>query len=218
MPPSRGDAPKLKQILHSWQIFSIAVTVVIGTGVFNDYGAAAKTCGPVGLLIVFLMVGVLAVFSMDSFSELLQLFQTVNPMVELVHEFVDPSLAQIVGLAYWFAYSSLMPVQLTTASGYLNLYAPNTSGWQFGKVITFWILAPLIITLLNIAPVKYFGMVESAGGLVKLVLLLLIILILFYLAGEAHGNVFWSQGVISRLTPEAFPGSAICLSIVSTLR
>jgi len=213
MSRSTDDAPKLKQILHSWQIFSIAVTVVIGSGVFNDYGAAAKTCGPVGLLIVFLTVGVLAIFSMDSFSELLQLFPTVNPMVELVHEFVDPSLARLVGFAYWFAYSSFMPVQMATASGYLDLYAPDTSGWKFGKVVTFWILAPLVITLLNIAPVKYFGMVESAGGLTKLVLLLVIILILYYVAGEAHGNVFWSQGVVSRLGPDALPGSAMCLSI-----
>lgn len=213
MAHSRNGAPKLKQILHSWQIFSISVTVVIGSGVFNDYGSAAKTCGPVGLLIVFLIVGVLAIFSMESFSELLQLFPTVNPMVELVHEFVDPSLARVVGFAYWFAYSSFMPVQVSTASGYLNLYVPNTDGWEASKIVTFWVLAPLIITLLNIAPVRYFGMIESAGGLIKLGLLLVVILMLFYVAGEAHGSAFWDQGVISRLSSEGLPGSAICLSI-----
>lgn len=214
MPRARDESPKLKQVLHSWQILSIAITVVIGTGVFNDYGSAAKTCGPAGLLIVFLIVGVLAISSMDSFSELLQLFPTVNPMVELVYEFVDPELARVVGFAYWFAYSSFLPVQVTTAGSYLNLYAPDDGGWKFGKIVCFWIFAPFIITLLNIAPVKYFGYVESAGGLVKLALLSIVILMLFYIAGEAHGGTFIEEGVFSRLSSDALPGSAICLSIV----
>lgn len=47
-----------------------------------------------------------------------------------------------------------MAVQLSRAATYLDFYVSPTAGWEFGKIVTFYILLPLIIILLNIAPVK----------------------------------------------------------------
>lgn len=38
---------------------------------------------------------------MEGLSEMIQLFPTINPIVELVHEFVDEDLALLTGFVYW---------------------------------------------------------------------------------------------------------------------
>lgn len=54
------------------------------------------------MLVAFFVVSTLAIAAMDGLSEMIQLFPTVNPIVELVHEFVDPELARLTGFAYWY--------------------------------------------------------------------------------------------------------------------
>lgn len=80
----------------------IVITVVIGSGCFTDFGVAARTAGPVGLILAVLILGVVAVCAMEGLSEMTQIFPTVNPLVELVHHFVDADLALCVGISYWY--------------------------------------------------------------------------------------------------------------------
>lgn len=53
------------------------------------------------MLVAVVVVGVIAICAMEGLSEMIQRFPTVNPIVELVHEFVDQDLALCVGVAYW---------------------------------------------------------------------------------------------------------------------
>lgn len=75
---------------------------MIGTGIFTDIARAAATAGPAGLMIGIAVVGLIAIAVMDSLSELIQLFPTVNPIVEFVDLFVDPALATCVSISYWY--------------------------------------------------------------------------------------------------------------------
>jgi len=55
-----------------------------------------------------MLVGTIAIAVMDGLSEMLQLFPTINPMVEFVEAFVDPTLATCVSVSYWYLASELL--------------------------------------------------------------------------------------------------------------
>lgn len=86
---------------HNLTFQCISITAVIGNGCFTDFPRAAATAGPTGLVIGIALVGMIAIAVMESLSELVQMFPTVNPIVEFVDLFVDPALATCVAISYW---------------------------------------------------------------------------------------------------------------------
>lgn len=107
-----------RQELFGWQIFvgtrallpifnpddlqMIAISSVLGVTIFNDDGEALEVAGPSGALLAFAIVGLVAICVMEGISEMIQMFPTPNALMEFVHAFVDPDLAWIVGIAYWY--------------------------------------------------------------------------------------------------------------------
>jgi len=125
------------------------LTAVIGTGAFTDFGRASATIGPGGALLVIGIVGIIAALFMEALSEMLQIFRTVNPLVEYVQVFVDPALAKCVAAVYWFSYASFMADQLMTAASYLE------ENLVIGETISiFYITVPLMLLALNMLPVE----------------------------------------------------------------
>ena len=100
-------------------------------------------------MLVIGIVGIIAALFMEALSEMLQIFRTVNPLVEYVQVFVDPALAKCVAAVYWFSYASFMALQLVTAASYLK------EDLDIGETISiFYITVPLILLVLNILPVE----------------------------------------------------------------
>ncbi|KIX02515.1 uncharacterized protein Z518_08456 [Rhinocladiella mackenziei CBS 650.93] len=188
----------LKQVLRSWQIFFLSITTVIGTGVFTDYGSVIATAGRGNLIIAVGIVGLTAIALMECLSEMSQLFPCVNPLVEYVHEFVDPELAICAGVAYWFAFSSFLALQLATAASYLGAYTDNL----LAKIFIFYVFAPILIVFVNLKNVKvrwlryaaefyarvderkWYANLETAGGFLKICSMIATIMILCFLAGK----------------------------------
>lgn len=115
-------------------------------------------------------MGLLAIAVMDGLSEMVQIFPTVNPLVEFVDVFVDPALATCVAVSYWlvdgvnfqkisaltlvrrYAYASFMAVQLTSAASYVKPEkAEDDSSQDKGiRAVCFFIIAPAVIIFLNL--------------------------------------------------------------------
>ena len=76
---------------------------MIGSGAFVANGEALKMAGPSGLLIAILFIGIIAICTMESLSELVQLFPAPNAIVEYVAHFVDEDLSWLIGFAYWYS-------------------------------------------------------------------------------------------------------------------
>ena len=74
--------------------------------IFYSDGKALAAAGPSGVILAFVIVGVVTVCVMDCVSELAQMFPTQNAIVAYVRVFVDKDLAWVVGIAYW-----LLPLQ-----------------------------------------------------------------------------------------------------------
>ena len=58
--------------------------------------------GPAGVLCAFVIVGLIAICVFECLSELIQMFPAPNALLEYVRAFVDPDLAWVVGIAYWY--------------------------------------------------------------------------------------------------------------------
>lgn len=62
---------------------------------------ALQLVGPLGLLVAFLILSVIAACIGDTVSHLVQHFSTPNAVFEYVYHFVDEELAWVVGFSYW---------------------------------------------------------------------------------------------------------------------
>lgn len=80
----------------------IAIGGTIGVGFFSNSSLILGVAGPGGALLAFALVGVVAIAAMEGLCEMIVLWPIPNPMVEFVRAFVDPDLAIVVGIAYWW--------------------------------------------------------------------------------------------------------------------
>ncbi|TLD18612.1 hypothetical protein PspLS_10131 [Pyricularia sp. CBS 133598] len=85
-PKQRQDRKKLLQELTGLQIYFILLSVVIGSGVFNNNGEVLLLAGPMGLLLAVSLFDVVAMFVGETVSEFLQLSPVPNA---IFFEFVD---------------------------------------------------------------------------------------------------------------------------------
>ena len=71
--------------------------------IFYSDGKALAIAGPSGVILAFVIVGVVTVCVMDCVSEFAQNFPIPNAVVSYVGIFVDRDWAWIVGIAYWYS-------------------------------------------------------------------------------------------------------------------
>ncbi|CAF9911795.1 MAG: hypothetical protein HETSPECPRED_000447 [Heterodermia speciosa] len=156
--------PKLRQELYGWQIFMITISAVIGVTIFYIDGEALEVAGPGGTLMAFVIIGIVAICVNEGISEMIQCFPAPNALMEYVKAFVDPDLAWVVGIMYWYTYAAIFAIQIIAAasfSAYWNLA-------QVYQTVAFYGLAPVVILFINFAGVWYFGWIETVGGFLKI--------------------------------------------------
>ncbi|KAF2097248.1 amino acid transporter [Rhizodiscina lignyota] len=180
-----GDGTGLRQELRSWQIFAIVLTAVIGGGAFSGNGEALEIAGPAGFLTSVILMGLISIAVLDGISEFVQLFPARNALPEYTKAFVDRDLSWIVGIAYWYTFSSVFAVQNLAAAN-LSKYWGMSQLWQ---TLGFYVLIPIGVTGINLSPVSIFGWIESISGILKVFLAFGTAVLLYVIAGLAHiGN------------------------------
>lgn len=110
-----------------------------------------------------------------------------------VNRFVDPSLAFAAGWNYWYAYAMLIAAEASAASIVLDY-------WNVPVSVAVWItIVLLIILLLNVIAVSFFGEAEFWFASIKLITIMgLIILgiVLFFGGGPKHDRLgfrYWQN-------------------------
>ncbi|KAF4634110.1 hypothetical protein G7Y89_g4002 [Cudoniella acicularis] len=151
---------EVKRGLEGWQILFIAVSGIVGMGLFDNSGLVLGIAGPSGSILSYGLVGAGVICVMEGVSEMIGHWPISNAMVEFVRSFVDEELATIVGFAYCFA---------TLIVGAANL-AQYWDWPNFYQSMIFIFFLPLILLVLNCLGVKYYGNVESIAGILKLFL------------------------------------------------
>ncbi|QDS67850.1 hypothetical protein FKW77_007563 [Venturia effusa] len=177
-----GPEPKLKQSLRHYQIFFIALSGVIGGGIFNNNAQALELSGPGGLILSIFAMGIIAICVGECISELVQQFPAPNAIVEYVTAFVDKDFGWVVGIAYWYSMAAVFAIQ-SLAAAQLSMYWGMNQTWQ---TLTFYLLVPVALILLNILGVFTFGIVETIGGALKVCLVTGISIMLYVFAAQEH--------------------------------
>ncbi|KAI5368459.1 hypothetical protein J4E82_010754 [Alternaria postmessia] len=139
-----------------------------------------KVAGPAGALVALVIMGVIAICAAEGLSELTQLFPAPNAIVEYVRAFVDEDLAWVIGIAYWFTYSSIFATQNLAAAN-LAVYWGLTQVWQ---IVLFYFVTPGVLVAINLVGVGTFGWIEAIGGILKIMLVLGATIVLYVISAQ----------------------------------
>ncbi|CZT50017.1 probable arginine transporter [Rhynchosporium secalis] len=182
----RHDQPEgLKRKLKSRHLQMIAIGGTIGTGLFIGSGGAIAKSGPAGALIAYIFVGTIIYSVMTSLGEMATYMPVTGAFTAYATRFVDPSLGFAMGWIYWFSWAMTYALELTVTGLIIQYWAPNLSIAIF--IAVFWVL----ISILNMLPVSFYGEFEFGLSMVKVITVLGFIIFAICIAAGAG-----QQGVI----------------------
>ncbi|KAG0331163.1 hypothetical protein BG000_011159 [Podila horticola] len=178
---------QLARGLKSRHIQFLALGGAIGTGLFVGSGGILADSGPAPLFMAYLSMTVIVWNVMNNLAEMVVYLPMRGITVPyFVGRFVDPSLAFAVGWNYWYAYAMLIGAE-ATAAGIIIDY------WNLPVNIAVWITIVLVIMLLlNIVAVSFFGEAEFWFASIKLITicgLIILGLVIFFGGGPNQDGV-----------------------------
>lgn len=166
----------------------------MGTGLFVGSGAILSTVGPANLFMAYIVMSFILWAAMNCLAEMTTYLPTKGASVSYyIDRFVDPSLAFAAGWNYWYAYAMLVSAEVSAATLVVQYW---THAIPVPVLITIFLL---VILLLNIFAVSWYGESEfwfASLKILGIVSLILIGIILFFGGGPTHDRLgfrFWDH-------------------------
>lgn len=139
--------------LSNRQVQMIAIGGAIGVGLFYGTGEKIATAGP-GLVLSFLVAGVVAFFVLRAMGELVLYRPTAGSFVEYSRQFIGPWAGYVSGWMYWLNWVATGVAEITAIGVYVKYWAPQIPQWLSA-------LAALALLLgVNLVSVRLFGELE----------------------------------------------------------
>ncbi|KAJ5994498.1 Arginine permease CAN1 [Penicillium sp. IBT 35674x] len=148
------QGPALKRKLKSRHLQMIAIGGTIGTGLFISSGEALAHAGPVGALIAYIFIGSIVFSVMTSLGEIATYLPVSGAFTSYATRLIDPSLGFAMGWIYWFSWAITYALELTATGLIIQYWDPTINTAIF--IAVFWV----VITILNLLPVNFYGEVE----------------------------------------------------------
>ncbi|KAF9287642.1 hypothetical protein BGZ68_001501 [Mortierella alpina] len=186
---------QLARGLKSRHIQFLALGGAIGTGLFVGSGAILSSTGPAPLFMAYLSMMLVVWNVMNNLAEMVVYLPMRGITVPyFVGRFLDPSLAFAVGWNYWYAYAMLIGAEASAASIIIEY-------WEMPVHKAVWIsIVLLVMLLLNIIAVSFFGEAEFWFASIKLITICgLIILgfVIFFGGGPNQDGIlgfyYWKE-------------------------
>jgi len=129
----------------------IAVGGSIGTGFFIGSGGALNRGGPGGILIAWIIMGIMLISTVQNIGEMAIMYPVTGGFYTLVSRFIDPSWGFAMGWNYVLQWAVVLPLELTAAAFTLQFWDKN------GTIsVAVWIsIFFVIILLLNLFPMGF---------------------------------------------------------------
>lgn len=180
-----AEGEELHRGIQPWHVSLIAIGGIIGSCYFLGLGAVYGDMGPGAVLIAYIIAGITIYGVMQSFAELLVNIPRRGSYVTYAKEFMGPSIATGVGWAYWANWIFYIPSEALAAGYFMNYFIKlpvpqgiadwmgsfaglsyEDANWGFSTFI--WgLVALLLLTLINVYQVKWFGHIESVMAIAK---------------------------------------------------
>ncbi|KAF9021343.1 amino-acid permease inda1 [Hymenopellis radicata] len=192
------DMPMLQPKMKSRHLNMIAALGgSIGTGLFVGSGAALNSGGPAGVLIAWIIIGVMLINVTQALGEMCILYPVSGGFYTLAIRFLDPSFAFAMGWNYVFQWAVVLPLEITVAVTTVNY-------WNNSLTVAEWItIFYLVIIIACIFGTLGFAEEEFWSSCLKLFVVVMFIFIGIVCAagggpssgeyGTYTGGKYWSN-------------------------
>ncbi|GAA5836294.1 hypothetical protein JCM3766R1_003482 [Sporobolomyces carnicolor] len=133
------ENPILQQKMKPRHLTMIAVGGSIGTGLFIGSGQALRNGGPLGILIAWLIIGVMMINVTQALGEMCILYPVSGGFYTLAVRFLDPGFGMALGWNYFAQWAVVLPLEIT-AAGITVQYWERAAAVPIAVWITvFWV-------------------------------------------------------------------------------
>lgn len=205
------DNSKLERGLKPRHVEMIALGGTIGVGLFMGSASTIQTAGP-SVLLCYALAGLVMFFIMRIMGEMLYLEPVTGSFATYGHKYICPFAGYLTAWCYWFLWVTVGLSEVTAVGIYVHFWFPDVPQWisALGGM--------LIVTLANMAAVKYYGEFEFWFAIIKVttIVVMLVVGAMIILFGFGNNGVplgfsnIWSHG---GFFPNGFGGmiSAMCV-------
>ncbi|KAH3682312.1 hypothetical protein WICPIJ_006727 [Wickerhamomyces pijperi] len=169
---------RLKKDLKARHVSMIAIGGALGTGLLIGSGSALSSSGPASLLIGYSFIGLVIYMVMCCIGELATYIPLSEGFAGYASRYCDDSLGFAVGYCYLFKYFIITPNQMVAGALVLQYWIPSEKVNPGVWIVCFMVL----ITLINVIGVKFFGEFEFWLSSLKVLIVLGLILLLLVIA------------------------------------
>lgn len=162
------DIDRVQRRLKQRHVQMIAIAGTIGTGLFLGSGHALAGAGPLGALIAYILVGTVSYSSLCAIGEMTTWAPISGTFPHFSARWVDPALGFAVGWNYFYTNAISTPVEITAAVILLSFWDTNTG---HAHVAGYTLVLCVLVCLVNIFGVRYFGESEFIFSIIKLTLI-----------------------------------------------
>ena len=180
VPVGHAGVGAVSRKLSSRHIQMIGIGGGIGTGLFVGSGIALANAGPVGVLLAYIITGMMIFGVMEGLAEMSSYLPVSGSFMHFASRFVDPSLGMALGWNYWWCYAIGWASELSAASAVIGY-------WNADINIAAWISIMMVVgAVLNFAGVNIYGESEVVTSTIKL--MAFVALIIFGLVIDLGGG------------------------------
>ncbi|KAK8164667.1 amino acid permease/ SLC12A domain-containing protein [Phyllosticta citrichinensis] len=162
----------LHRDFKSRHVSMIAVAGAIGTGLIIGSGTGLVRGGPASLFIAYSIIGAAVYFLMTALGEMATMLPMDKGFSGYATRFVDPALGYATGWNYFFKYAIVLPNNLTAAGIIIQYWRPDLN------VAIFIASSTVVIVLINVLNVSFFGEAEFWMSTVKLMVMVMVMIML----------------------------------------
>jgi len=151
---------KLNRSLSTRQIQMLAIGGVIGVGLFYGSATAVKLAGP-GVLISFILCGILAIIVMRSLGEMTVENPVAGSFSHYAGEYLGSRIGFLTAGMWWFYWVATVMSELAAIGKLIQYWYPAFPVWLPG------LIALVLFTLSNLLAVRIFGEIEYWFAVLK---------------------------------------------------
>lgn len=176
-----NEPSKLQRGLKNRHIQLIAMGGAIGTGLFLGSAHVIQSAGP-SIILGYAIGGLIAFLIMRQLGEMIVHEPVAGSFSHFAYKYWGKFPGFLTGWNYWILYILVAMTELTAVAKYINYWWPQIPAWA--SVFFFFI----IITLVNLGNVKFYGESEFWLSIVKVSAIVSMIVFGLYLLLTADAS------------------------------
>ncbi|ANF81286.1 amino acid permease [Acinetobacter sp. NCu2D-2] len=176
-----NESSQLQRGLKNRHIQLIAMGGAIGTGLFLGSAQVIQSAGP-SIILGYAIGGLIAFLIMRQLGEMIVHEPVAGSFSHFAYKYWGKFPGFLAGWNYWILYILVAMTELTAVAKYINYWWPAIPAWA--SVLFFFV----VITLVNLGNVKFYGESEFWLSIVKVTAVISMIVFGLYLLFTADAN------------------------------